>query len=74
MNLGADCVCGFRFPSKASFLDASTQKRVRLERVFVHDGIKIPSRTIVLQAWLSSVVSCVVSPILNMGFFPNALS
>ena len=44
---------------------------------FVHDGILIPSGTIVLQAWVSSVVcrlSSVVSPILKMGFFPNALS
>ena len=39
------------------------------------------STTIVLQAWVSSVVSSVicrlssvVSPILKMGFFPNALS
>ena len=39
MNLGADCVCGFRFPSKASFLDASTHKRVRLERVFFNEPI-----------------------------------
>ena len=30
--------------------------------------LKIPLRTIVLQAWVSSVVS----PILNMGFFPKA--
>ena len=42
-------------------------------KLFVHDGIKIPSTTIVLQAWVSSVV-CRLSSILNMGFFPKALS
>ena len=29
-------------------------------RFFVHDGIKISSRTIVLQAWVLSLVLCVV--------------
>ena len=51
----------------------SLERRKKLSGCFgviVHDGIKIPSRTIVLQAWVSSVVS----PILKMGFFPNALS
>ena len=56
---------------------ASYVYQIFLESIFVHDGIKIPSRTIVLQAWVSCVVchvSCVVSPILKMGLFLNALS
>ena len=35
--------------------------------IFVHDGIKIPSRNIVLQAWVSSVVSRAVN--LRKNFF-----
>ena len=50
-------------------------KRMKLSNdevkaLFVHDGIKIPS-----DYSSSSVgVVCRLSPILNMGFFPNALS
>ena len=57
-----------RYP--ISVVYGSAALKLSFETIFVHDGIKIPSRTIVLQAWVSSVVS----PILNMGFFPNALS
>ena len=38
---------------------ASSCTRLSCSVLFVHVGIKIPSRTIVLQAWVSSVVSCV---------------